>query len=118
MIHVTLRAQLEPVARRLRARRRLLRLATCWSAASVLVLVALLAHGRAGVPPLVLPTLAIVAAVAGILFARRRQPTDWREAAQLVETRHPELQGLLLTAAQQEPGPDGRWSFLQERLLG
>jgi hypothetical protein len=48
---------------------------------------------------------------------RRRKPVQWREIAQQIETRHPELDGRLLTAVQQEAPAGGEMNYLQHRLL-
>jgi hypothetical protein len=40
-----------------------------------------------------------------------------RQLARRIEARHPDLDGRLITAVQQRPGPSGALSYLQERLL-
>src|SRR4051812_4983651 len=115
-----LKSELIAVFRRRRRLKLALELAVCWSALAAAGLVLLLLE------PHHLPLLAICrwffagAAVitAGIALIRNRhaQP-DWGQIARRIEIQYPELNGLLLTAAQQQPATDGELNYLQERVL-
>lgn len=61
--------------------------------------------------------LLAAAALAIPWFLRSRQP-DLRDLARRVEEAHPDLRVRLLTALDQEPGPDGKIGYLQSVLIG
>ena len=112
MMDPLLKAELLAVFRRQRRLQLALRLAGCWGG---LALVGLL------LPPspawrFALAALGVVAG--GIVFAmhRRTQP-DWPDLARRIELRFPELDGVLLTAVQQQPAGDGQFQYLQERIV-
>ena len=101
------------------------RLATCWAGAGLmglgLVFLQRLTHWSSS---LSLPFIILVACVSLALVVldlmRRRQnpsPGCWRALAQQIEGLHPELEGRLLTAVQQEAPPGGQLNYLQQRLL-
>jgi hypothetical protein len=62
------------------------------------------------------PALVIVAMLIARAFAERGVP-DVKTLARQIEATHPELRAALLTAMEQKPGADGRYSYLQERVL-
>jgi hypothetical protein len=94
--------------------------AACWSVAALAGLACLLAQRELGWPaartPVVLAALAVAAATA--LFLRAwAEPPDYRSVANQIEARHPELNGLLLTAVQQEVPEGASPNYFQRRLL-
>ena len=113
-------ARLRPVARRRLWGRAARTLALVWCATAAGSAALLLSAGWLGIPGLS-PTLLLGVAglvIAGLVALRTlRGPADLRDAAKVVEARHPELDGLLLTAVQQEPAPGGGFNFLQRRVL-
>lgn len=112
--------QLRPVARRIALRRALFRAAACIAliavaAAGALMVAGWLGIGRTGVwVCFVLAAIVSVLACIGHGWFASTSPID---AARAVESAHPDLNGLVLTAAEQRPGPDGRFNFLQCRIL-
>jgi hypothetical protein len=68
---------------------------------------------------LALPLVAIFGLGLAVIMALRHRDdkTDLRSIAHSLEARHPELDGRLITAVQQEPRNDGRLDFLQIRLI-
>jgi hypothetical protein len=52
-----------------------------------------------------------------IVAGRIRRTPDLRQVARDIEARHPELNGLLITAAQQETDGGKRFNYLQSRLV-
>jgi hypothetical protein len=116
-----LAAHLREVAARLRATR-LHRLAMWRWLAVAAVAVALLSlrAWKEELTTLSGVALALVffgALIRGFVVARRTPP-DYAEAARLVETQFPDLKLVLRTAAEQVPdGADGRFSFLQRRVI-
>lgn len=121
MIEPLLKQQLAPVAARQRGWRRARALAACWGVALVLGLVLLFVQRSAGwQSPLLMPLFAGAVFVATFVVwsrVQRRNP-DYRDIARRVETHHPELHSLLLTAVEQQPDPaTGKLNFLQERLV-
>jgi hypothetical protein len=115
-----LNSRLRPVLRRLRWQALGWRLAGWWSLAALAGLAFLLAHRETGwasaATPVALGLVALAGAIA-VLGRVRRAPPDPRAVAGRIERRHPELQGLLLTAVQQPPPADGSPAYLQHRLL-
>src|SRR5262245_52719390 len=119
-MHSHLKDHLDPVARRQRRLRLWRKLAWCWGTTAVLGLCAVALH-RSGIwsSALTLPLIALAGAVAGLIIVLRngRVEPDWRAIARQIEVKHPELDGRLLTAVQQEAKPDGPLNYLQERLV-
>src|SRR6185369_6159523 len=95
------------------------KLATCWAIAAFLGLAAAFVERKSGwassLSGPVVGLFGIVAALV-VLSREKRRSADLRGLAQEIETRHPELDGRLLTAVQQPPEASGR-TYLQERLL-
>ena len=88
--------------------------------AAAVVLVALGIQRAAGVAsPVALPACALVTLVLTCVFAWRawRRPIEVREISHRIEQCHPDLQGLLLTAVQQESVPAEPSNYFQQELL-
>ena len=120
MMQSLLHARLQRVARRQRRLRLWHRLAAYWAAAAVAVgSVFLLTRALGLSSPWLFPVLGGAALVGALGFAIRllRTPANLGAAVAEIERQHPELEGLLLTASQVQPGEDGRLNFLAERLL-
>lgn len=120
MIAPSLQTRLEVVFRRQRQLRLASSLALCWGALAVLGLAGiLLKPPGASLSPLWIFALAVIGTAAGLfVFVRhRRAKPDWHDLARRIEVQYPKLNGLLLTAAQQQPAPDGRLHYLQTRIV-
>lgn len=120
MIDGRLRFELLPLAKRIRSRRLNIRSARLWgwlAAAGAVATVVAWFFGFSA--PFVTAPLAAFALFTSLRVARlwNRNPIDYREAGSFVETRHPDLESVLRTALEQTPTPDGRYSFLQKRVL-
>jgi hypothetical protein len=120
MISPVLQARLRPLARRQRRLEFWKRLALGWLGCAAGGLVLLTLQELSGwssslALPLVGAGALVVAAIT--VVRHRRRPDDWRDLARRIEARHPELNGVLLTAVQQEPDPQRGLGFLQERVL-
>ena len=120
MMHPLLRSSLLRVAVRRRRVRLGWQLAGCWAGAALLGLGLLLLQHRTGwAASLAFPALVCIglgAAVVLVVRSRQAEP-EWREVARQVEARHPELDGRLLTAVQQEAGDGGQLNYLQDRVI-
>src|SRR5262245_29659530 len=120
MINELLKKRLATLAMRRRRFELWCRLAGCWAGAGLLGIGVILIERRIGwASSLVLPLLVVGAGMAAIWIinqGRRSQP-DWSELARQVEIDHPELQGCLLTAIQQQPADGRGFNYLQNRLL-
>ena len=120
MIDPLLNARLAPLLRRLRWRRLGVGLAGCWAGVALAGL-GLLALKRLapGTAPYALPALGILAVAAFFWTVRhlRRTRPGINDLAGLIERRHPELKGVLLTAVQQEEDAPGRFNFLQQQVV-
>jgi hypothetical protein len=120
MIDPLLKQQLLKVFRRQRTLKLAITLAVCWGALAIvgLILVRLEPHR---LQPLALWRWLFVGAAtvtAGIAIIRnRRAQPDWHQIARRIEIQYPELNGLLLTAAQQQPATNGQLNYLQERVV-
>ncbi|MBK9138313.1 MAG: hypothetical protein IPM17_06045 [Verrucomicrobia bacterium] len=120
MISPVLKARLRPLAQRQRRLDLWKRLAICWLLCAGVGLAVLTLQELGGwssslALPLVFAAGVIAAAVT--VVRHRRQRDNWRELARQIEARHPELNGVLLTAVQQTPDPRRGLGFLQERVL-
>jgi hypothetical protein len=96
------------------------KLAACWAVAAVLGWVLVLAQRQSGwSSALALPFTALIGIILVLVVALRhgRAQPDWRTLAREIETRHPELDGRLLTAVQQQPQEGAELNYLQDRLL-
>jgi len=120
MMHPFLRIRLQRVVDRRRRFRLSCKLASCWAAAGLLGLVLIAIQRQSGwASSLALPVIAALGVVAAIIVALRHRRTepDWRQLAGELETRHRDLDGLLLTAVEQESKPGSELNYLQERLV-
>ena len=114
-----LKSRLKPVDRRRRSVALGWQLAACWSVAALAAAGCMLARAQLGwSSPLTLPVLAALAGAAATALILRQGTAepDYRALAKQVEQKHPELNGLLLTAVQQ-PAAGGSSGYLQRRLL-
>src|ERR1051325_9580033 len=120
MIEPLLQQELLAVFRRQRRVQRALQFALSWGALALLgLLVILLKPQGASLSPAWVFAFATLGVIAGAtLFVRNRhaQP-DWHQLARRIEMQHPELEGVLLTAVQQQPAGDGQLHYLQRRIV-
>jgi len=120
MIHPRLRRHLEPIARRRGAARWWLGLAGCWGLGALVGVGLLVANRTTGMLPSGVLLWCLGPALAGVAVLavwRRRARVGIDRVAREIEARHPELEGRLLTALEQQPDANGRFGYLQERLL-
>src|SRR5205085_82126 len=115
-----LRSALERIASR---QRRLLfwcQFGASWAMAGLAGIVLLIIQRQAGWTSwLMLPLVALIGiglALAAVVHHSRTKP-DLRELARKIEARHPDLDGRLLTAVQQQPKGGGQLDYLQQRLV-
>ena len=116
MIAPLLNEHLEPVARRYRRLQLWRGLAVCWALAGLLA-VALGSFGvdyRVGVPLAGLIGFAS-ALWMGLSCLSAKSDAHW--LALQIERQHPELKTVLLAALEQKPDADGKFSFLQQRVI-
>ena len=96
------------------------KLALCWALAAAAGGLLIYAQNETGwASSLTLPLLAGLATtlVTAVAIRHYELPPDFRAMAQRIEDAHPELNGLLLTAVQQDIAPDAEPNFLQHRVL-
>jgi len=119
MIDPVLKACLQPLLRRHRWCRFWNRLTRVWLGAALLGAGCWMVLRLTGWAPQGLwAGLALLgAAVLSLLQFRRRWQPDLRGIAGDLEQRAPDLEGRLLTAVQQEPGAEGDFNYLQDRLV-
>ncbi len=120
MMDTLLQEQLATVFRRQRRLQLAVRLALCWGALALIGLGVFLSGTRSASHSLgwIIGLAALGLVAGGIVFARqRRMQPDWHDIARRIEQHYPELNGLLLTAAQQQPAADGQLQYLQERII-
>lgn len=116
MIAPLLNEHLEPVARRYRRLQLWRGLAVCWALAGLLA-VALAAFGfdyRIAGPMVGLTAFAFAFWIG---FACLSAKPDAHWLALQIEQHHPELKTVLLAALEQQPDADGKFSFLQQRVI-
>ncbi|HOY56570.1 MAG TPA: hypothetical protein PK640_00330 [Verrucomicrobiota bacterium] len=114
-----LQTRLGPLAQRQRALRLRSGLALCWLAtALVAVTLTFLLRSMGVATTSILPIVALAGLASGLWLARRhrRAPADWHALALEIEARHPDLDGRLLTAVEQQAPPEAGPGFLQRRL--
>jgi hypothetical protein len=96
------------------------KLAACWAVAALVGLaVAWIQNALGSVSPLSMPVVMAVTAgalVVVVTFHFLQRP-DLRWIARKIEAKHPELNGLLLTAVQQQVDPKKDQGYLQYRVL-
>src|SRR5882724_4328391 len=110
-----LKARLQAVATRQRRLRLWCKLAACWAGAALLgVFLTVLQRETGWATALALPIVASLGLFAAIVFFLRRGRGDpnWRDLASLIEARHPDLDGRLLTAVQQQPANGSEFNYL------
>ncbi len=115
-----LKTRLDRVARRQRWFALWRKLSACWAAAALVTVgVAWVQHALGQISPLTFPlVLAVTVSVSlGVALLHWIEKTDYRWLARQIERRHPELNGLLLTAVQQQSGGEQEQGYLQYRLL-
>ncbi|MEO6244851.1 MAG: hypothetical protein ABIQ12_05400, partial [Opitutaceae bacterium] len=115
-----LKSRLQRVARRYQWVDVWRRLSACWAAAAlVAVAVVLLQRATGQTWPLALPLLmALAAGVAVVqLFVSFSKAPDSRWIARKIEAKHPELNGVLLTAIQQDTDSKQEAGYLQYRVI-
>jgi hypothetical protein len=114
-----LKAKLQQVARRYQWLAFWRKLAVCWAVAALVGVVVAWVQGAMGYSPvLTFPLLLALAAGAATAIALLHflQPVDYRWLARRIEAKHPELNGLLITAVQQHV--EGKEiGYLQYRVL-
>lgn len=96
------------------------KLAACWAgAALVAAITSWVQHALGNVSPLALPLLIAIAAGAAVTIALLHflHPPDLRWISRKIEAKHPELNGVLLTAVQQQLDPKSEQGYLQYRVL-
>lgn len=115
-----LKSRLQRVANRYRWVAVWRALAACWALAALVAVGLAWTMGAAGgISPHALPLLAAVAvaASAGVVIYHLTRPSDLRWIAGRIERKHPELNGVLLTALQQGLEPGQEQGYLQYRVL-
>ncbi len=120
MIDSLLKSHLEPLLRRRWHLQFWSKLAAGWLATGLVGLLLLGLQTQIFLGSRAPFILVIILGAAAALFVFVRQSLsepDWRWAAKQIEARHPELDGLLLTAAQQQPKDGGELTYLQARLI-
>ena len=121
MIQPLLKSHLEPVTRRLR-RLRLLRVFAWFWLAAALGGTALVIVGRllAQPPAFLIPAVFVLVAIIAVMLRQRLTAwtPDYRQMARDIESNHPDLHALLLTAVEQQPDREtGQLNFLQRRVI-
>jgi len=120
MIHDFLASRLNRVLRRQRQLELSRGLTVVWSVVAIVAIAFVYLHSRTGwASALTLPLLGALAvsisvAVVAKIYTKRR---DYRALAATIEARFPELNGVLLTAVQQQIDSPGELGYLQQRLL-
>ncbi|MBI5690321.1 MAG: hypothetical protein HZC55_09480 [Verrucomicrobia bacterium] len=115
-----LRNRLERVARRYRWFALWRKLAACWAGAALITVAVAWVQGSLGqVSPAALPVVLIlvIVTVAVVVVRHLLAATDYRWLAQKIERKHPDLDGVLLTAVQQTPGGSEEQGYLQYRVI-
>src|SRR5687767_12026763 len=115
-----LKTRLQRVVRRYQWLALWRKLAACWAAAALVGVTVAWVQGTFGrVSPLTLPVMVALtlAAVVVIISFHFLKPPNLRWIAGRIEKQHPELNGLLLTAVQQQLENDQAPGYLQYRVL-
>ena len=119
-IDLQIQKQLEEVDRRQRRIELWSGFTICWCGAALAGVAILVFERQIGwTSSLVLPLVLLGGLAAAVVFDLRhakRRPA-WRDIAGRIEAGYPELEGRLATVLQQEPGPNGKLNYLQQRLL-
>src|SRR5262249_28246674 len=96
------------------------KLAACWAGAAFLGLALIgFQHGIGWSSSLALPLGAALGLVAALVIAIRhwRTTPDFHALAQEIEKRHPDLDGRLVTAVQQQAREQQTLNYLQDRVV-
>jgi hypothetical protein len=120
MLSPRLRAILVPLANRRRHSAFWFTLAASWALAALAGLGLLALQKWTGWwSTLALPLSALLGCTLAAVTLRRhrRQTSDWRALVRDIEFAHPDLDGSLLTAAQQQVNAHGEFDYLQQRVL-
>ncbi len=115
-----LQARVERVARRQRRFELWRALSVCWAVSACVGFGVITLQRQSGwSSSLALPIVALAGLVSAIVLiaSQRRAEPDRRKVACAIEACHPELDGRLLTAVQQQPKDGGELNYLQQRLL-
>lgn len=119
-MHPHLLARLQRAIHRARQLRLWWSLALCWTVAAILGLIWMAFQPPPGAASLLallcIASLGLVAAMAVVIRHFDATP-DWSRFSRQIEARHPELNGLLLTAVQQQVPKGGELNYFQERLV-
>lgn len=120
MTNSLLQARLQPVVRRARRLALWRSLALSWAIAACAGLLLLAVCQLTGFRSSLIAPAVLVGALAGAFVVVLRHATlkpDLHRLAQQIEARHPELDGLLLTAVQQDAKSGEDLNYFQQRLL-
>jgi hypothetical protein len=115
-----LKSRLERVVRRQRWLAYWRKLSACWAGAALATLAVAWGQTALGVvSPATLPVMLVLTAGAVLVLTWRHFATalDYRGIARRIERRHPELNGLLVTAVQQQLEQGQQQGYLQYRVL-
>lgn len=96
------------------------KLAVCWAVAALVGIVIAWVQGTTGsVSPVMFPLLLALAAGGGVAIVMLHliQKPDLRQLARRIEAKHPDLDGLLITAVQQQLDRTKEPSYLQYRVI-
>lgn len=115
-----LRRLIDEVATTRRKARLALWLTWWWGAMATIALIFIVAARWTGWTVVSARSILVVVSIGGAALISAgiwRWGRDPARTAAWVEQEHPSLAGRLLTAIEMEPGPDGSWNILQDRLL-
>ncbi len=115
-----LKSRLQRVASRYRWVAMWRALAVCWAIATLVAVGLVWAQGATGgMSSLTLPIVMALAAAAAttVIIMQLTKASDLRWVAKMIERKHPELNGVLLTAVQQQLESGQELGYLQYRVL-
>jgi len=115
-----LKARLEESFRRQQRLVLWCKLGTCWTGAAAVGFGLVFLERQTGWTSwLTLPIVALLGTLAATVLVLRhlKQQADWHKLAGRIEALHPELEGKLLTAIQQEPVKGCELNYLQRRVI-
>jgi hypothetical protein len=119
-MHPSLGRPLQRVLDRERQLQLRCKLAACWVIAAASGGFLIISERQSGwASSLALPIIAALGICAALFVWIRHARTrkDLRRVAAEIEARHPDLDGRLITAVQQEVSPEGELNYFQERLI-
>ena len=120
MNHLFLKSRLDRAAGRARALTIWRTLAACWAGGALLaIVVAGVSRFTGGLPAFALPLVLVATGMTAVVLLLRRlvRRTDYRSLARRIERRHPELDGILITAVQRDAEAGKDPGYLEQRLL-